>query len=241
MKRVRAIIFAVLATMVFGVSSVYSADPAEFGLFDYTSYINKRVVVGDTVRIFPYVDTNDHNGLNVINMKLKISDTTVVAPIDQTSFFTPGATYTQLGFQKYSNGIMEILVYINPNDKPTTRTGYIGEIKLTAVKTGSATISYESLEVTEEGNEQEFVETISTSLDIAVVSAESSSISDTAVSGQASGVTFASGVSSTATASPSRDTGSLSNVSTGPVGAVLGSIFGGTVLYFLIKKRGRVG
>lgn len=248
MKQVRAIIFAVLVTMLFGVANTYSADPAEFGLFNYTSYINKKVVVGDTVRIFPYVDANDHNGLNVINMKLKISDTAVVAPIDQTSFFTPGATYTQLGFQKYSNGVIEILVYINPNDKPTTRTGYIGEIKLTAVKTGNATISYESLEVTEEGNEQEFVETTSIPLDMVVVSSTLASavVSDVDTSISTSeqmpeATVDENSLLSTTTPSltSTSSTSSLSDVSTGPVGAVLGSIFGGTVLYFLIKKRGR--
>lgn len=91
--------------MVFGVTNTYSADPAEFGLFNYTSYINKKVVVGDIIRIFPYVDANDHNGLNVINMKLKISDTTVVAPIDQSSFFTRARLIRNLGFKNIQTGL----------------------------------------------------------------------------------------------------------------------------------------
>lgn len=145
---------------------------------------------------------------------------------------------------------MEILVYINPDDKPTARTGYIGEIKLTAVKTGSAMISYESLEVTEEGNEQEFVETTSTPLDMAVISSASASAVvsdvDTSISTSEqmpSAIVDEDDLLYTVTPSltSTSSTSSLSGVSTGPIGAVLGSVFGGTVLYFLIKKRGRTG
>lgn len=248
MKQLKIFVLALLGVFLAGAGDVYSADPVQFGLFNYTSYINKKVVVGDTIRIFPYVDANDHNGLNVINMKLKISDTTVVAPVDQSSFFTPGATYSQLGFQKYADGAMEILVYIDPNDKPTERSAYVGEIKLKALKTGSATISFESLEVTEEENEDTFVETTNSSLDITVVSASSSSVSAASSSASAStspaigsGQILGANATATSTVKSASTgvTGSLSGVSTGPIGAILGSLFGGTIVYFLVKKRGR--
>lgn len=244
MKQLKIFVFALLGVFLAGAGNVYSADPVQFGLFNYTSYVNKKVVVGDTIRMFPYVDANDHNGLNVINMKLKISDTTVVAPVDQSSFFTPGATYSQLGFQKYADGVMEVLVYIDPNDKPTERSAYVGEIKLKALKTGSATISFESLEVTEEENEDTFVETTNSPLDITVVSASSSSVSAASSSASASTsptTESASVATSTATvkSASTRVTGSLSGVSTGPIGAILGSLFGGTVVYIFVKKRGK--
>jgi hypothetical protein len=133
---------------------------------------------------------------------------------------------------------MEILVYIDPNDKPTTRTGYIGEIKLKALKTGSATVSFESSEVTEEVNEEAFVETTSTALDVTVVSAAASaaSVSDiTASTSQTSTAT----ATNTPTSLSSGTASSLTGVSTGPIGAIAGSLFGGAVMYFVIKKRGK--
>ncbi len=232
--------------LVFCVSpKAWAEEPASFGFFNFANYYNYVYWVGDEVDIYFYVEANGHNNLNVVNATVKISDPTVLEPILATDYFTPGNIYSQLGFQKYESPLMNVLVYVDPNNKPTERSGYIGSFKFKALKTGSATLSVEKLEVTEEGNEDSFVETTSTNIDIAIESAGSSDHytasagASAAASASATSTTAASNTGSkksTSSTVKGTQTSNISDVSTGPEAIIALCLAVGGAIYFLIRK-----
>jgi len=229
-KFVLAVLFAGMI-----VSAAHAATPAEFGFIQNgtSGSSSQSFAAGDEINVYFYVKANGHSGLNVINAAIKISDTSVVAPISPESYFSVGQIYSQLGFQKYdSAGLMNILVYIDPNNKPSDRSGYIGIIHLLAVKSGKATLTLGSLQVTEEGTEDQWVETKSIPTEITVVAQKTTSLVTSA------SVTPAATVS--AKSVKGQQSTNVSGVSTGPEAAIVVSLLGGFLIYFVLKKGRRV-
>lgn len=163
-----------------------------------------RYVVGDKITVSFSVDAGPYAGtLNVIDFDIAISDTSVVEPSDTSSPFTAGSIYSSIAKQSYSSGIINVVSYINPDNKPSSRSGLIGTVTFTALKEGRVTISYNRIEAAEENNETEFVDTSAGSLTIDIVAGEGS-------------VAQSSGGSSVSTSTAKTATATTTTASTGP-------------------------
>lgn len=154
----------VLGAFLAFMAPVKAADAAMFSATaDKTSY-----TVGDAIKVSLSVDSGPYaTTLNAIDMTIKISDASVVAP-EGTNPYTPGSIFSQVGLQSVSGSSINVVTYINPSDKPASRSGYLGSITLKALKAGSATVSYDKIEAAEEGKDNEFINTSASSLVITV-------------------------------------------------------------------------
>ena len=210
--------------MVFPVG-VLGADEASFSVTSSkTSYR-----VGDEITVSLSVDAGTYaTTLNVIDFDLSIDDTAVIEPSNPSSPFTAGSIYSGVGMQSYSDGLMNAVVYINPESQPANRSGLIGTVTFTALKVGRATLAYDRIEAAEENNETEFVNTLAGSLTIEVAAGDASSGStDVSASTGTTGSTSGTSGAGTARATPVSST----SARTGPEHIILAVIIAGMIAY----------
>ena len=217
MKNIYTLVLGLVVALTLS-APVMAADTAVFSAeSSKTDY-----VVGDDIKVTLNVDAGTYvSTLSTIEMSVKISDPTV---IDATSAspLTLGSIYSSVVSQSYASGVLKATVFIDPNNKPASRSGVIGTLSLKALKTGQATISYDGIQATEENNELEFISTSASSLTLNVGQ------------GVAAATTSAT-ATSTKTAVKATTT-----VSTGPEQFLLLALLGGAltfIFYSLLKSR----
>lgn len=225
--KVGLFLFAVSAFLAF-TAPVKAADAAMFSLAaDKTDYI-----IGDTIKVNLSVDSGPYaTTLNAIDMTIKISDTAVVGA-EGSNPYVPGSIFSQVGLQSASGSAINVVTYINPSDKPASRSGYLGSITLKALKAGSATISYDKIQAAEEGKENEFANTSASSLVLTVGEAAVSTQTVTAETTEVSAVTIEETPEATPTPSAKAATKAAA---TGPSELVLVLIIGGVSAYIIYK------
>jgi len=203
---------------------VLGADEATFS----ATSSKTQYSVGDEITVSFSVDAGAYaTTLNVIDIDIAIDDTSVIEPANTSSPFTAGSIYSGIGLQSYSNGLINVVTYVNPENKPASRSGLIGTVAFTALKEGRATISYARIEAAEENNETEFVNTSASSLTIEIGSGgTSASTSETSSAASVSGGTagYTSGYTATA---PTTST----SASTGPEHIVIAVVLAGLVAF----------
>jgi hypothetical protein len=217
----------VMGTFLAFTTPAKAADAAMFSATaDKTSYI-----VGDTIKVSLSVDSGPYAAtLNAIDMTIKTSDVTVVAP-DGSSPYTAGTIFSQVGLQSVSGDSVNVVTYINPSDKPASRSGYLGSLSFKALKAGSVTISYDKIQAAEEGKDNEFANTSASSLVLTV----GEPVAATATPSGGSTVTTL-GVSqlTTITKTPSAKT-TTQAATTGPSEILLVLIIGAGSAYIIYK------
>lgn len=224
--KLAGVLFFVLVSVFAFAPKSQAADEAAFSFTsDKTSYH-----VGDDVVLSLVVNAGTHNTtLNVIDFDLKISDFTVVDPKNQTSFFAPGAIFSQVGIQTYTNGVLNIVTYVDPANPPTSRSGVIGTVTLKALKVGRSTVTYDRINATDQNKEMDWIATTASSIDINVVEATAT----TAATPTSASATTA------RTATVKAATTSATTASTGPGTVFLVALTGGLLLYFVYKMSFR--
>lgn len=207
---------------------------ADEAVFSVTSS-KTQYSVGDDITVSFSVDAGPYaSTLNVIDMDIAIDDSSVIEPTNASSAFTAGSVYSSIALQSYSNGLAQVVVYVNPENKPSSRSGLIGTMTFKALKEGRATISYDRIEAAEENNITEFVNTSASSLTIEVGSGvSSSSTSSTSSTVSTSGTTGTSAGVGTSTlgAASSLSPTTTTSATTGPEHMALAVILFGLVSY----------
>lgn len=211
----------------------FSALGADEAVFSVTS-TKTQYAVGDEITVSFSVDAGPYaSSLNVIDMDIAIDDTSVIEPSNVSSPFTAGSVYPSIAMQSYSSGLMHAMVYINPENKPSSRSGLIGTMTFKGLKEGRATISYDRIEAAEENNITEFINTSASSLTIEISSGsgtsdDSSTSSDSSTYGTTStGSGTSTGTYTTKSTTPT----STTSASTGPEHIALAVILSGMVFY----------
>jgi len=212
MKKLYLFITSVLAILTLS-TPVLAADQATFSAESAKS----SYVVGDTINVDLKVDAGAFaSTLSVIDMTVKISDTTVAEPANSSAPFTLGSIYTSIVSQSYNAGTLKAAVFVDPNNKPANRSGVIGTLVLKGLKAGSVTISYDGIQATQENDELNFVTTSASSLTLNVTGG---------VAAQTTAVASSTGSSVRA----------ATTVSTGPEEALLVALIGGILFFFLYR------
>jgi len=208
------------------VAPTQAADAAMFSATsDKTNY-----VIGDTIKVSLSVDSGPYaTTLNAIDMTIKNSDASVATP-EGSNPYTPGSIFSQVGLQSASGDSINVVTYINPSDKPASRSGYLGLITLKALKAGSATISYDKIEAAEEGKDNEFVNTSASSLVITVGEASTQTVTTETISGS----TISVEATPEATNTPSAKT-TTQAATTGPSELILVLIVGVGSAYIIYR------
>jgi len=238
----------VLAVMSLAVSS-RAANEAMFSASSEKTNYN----VGDDITVTLNVDAGPYaSSLSVIDFDLKVSDMTVVEPKDKTSPFVPGQIFSNVGMQSVQGDKINIVCYINPNNKPAKRSGVVGTISFKALKEGSATLSYERIEAAEENKEMEYVSTSASNL-VLTIGAGSSGTATPTPSGETTvssaggtsgagttGTTGTTGISAQATKTKSLPavqgaTSGATSATTGPEAIIAIALLGGGGLYAAYK------
>jgi len=183
-----------------------------------------QFAVGNEANISIAVDAGEYSQtLTALWLGIRISDPTVLEPQDSEPV-TNGENY-RVGTQSYSNGLVNALIYIDPDNKPANRSGLVGTLALRALKTGKATISFDSLQATESGNEFDFVEATGTSLNLKVVAAGTALIS--ALTSTAVSLTTSTPTPTVSAASTTTATSAAASAETGPALIVALTVAGG--------------
>lgn len=218
-------LFTLIAMLVLPIGAL-SADEATFS----ASSPKTQYLVGDEITVSFSVDAGAYaTTLNAIEFDIAIDDTSVIEPANTSSPFTAGSIYSGVGFQSYSDGVINVLSHINPESQPANRSGLIGTVTFTALKEGRATISYDRIEAAEENDDTSFIDTSASSLTIEIGSgATSVSTSDS------SAATSASSGTSRYTASTSTPTASTA-ASTGPEHVALAVVLVGFVAFLVFS------
>jgi hypothetical protein len=203
-----------------------AADEASFSATtDRTSY-----AVGDDVTVSFSVDAGTYaSTLSVIDANIKISDTSVIEPKDKTTPFVAGTIFSSIPIQSYQNGVINIVAMINPDNKPSSRSGVIGTVAFKALKAGQATISYDRIEAAQEGSETDLINTSASSLVVTVGGGTSAVASSTATTG--AGAVSVGTVSKTATATGA--TKAAAAATTGPADTLPAIILGGMIIFLI--------
>lgn len=206
-------------------SLAFAADSATFSVAaDKTSY-----GVGETIPVILSVDAGNYvSTLSTISITLKISDTSVVEPDNKTAPFTAGLVYSNVFNQSTSGDLVSAVFYINPDSKPTSRSGEIATVNLKALKAGTATISYDLIKATEENTENDYITTSATSLVLTV--AGSASVSTSSDSGE----------TAYETVTPTAEIEAAENATTGPELVFVFALLGGLAILILYKLKGRL-
>lgn len=205
----------------------FGADEATFS----ATSSKTQYSVGDEITVSFSVDAGAYaTTLNVIEFDIAIDDTSVIEPANISSPFTAGSVYSSVGLQSYSDGLINVLSYVNPESKPASRSGLIGTVTFTALKEGRATISYDRIEAAEENDVTSFIDTSASSLTIEIGSgATSVSTSDS------SAATSTSSGTSGYTTSTSTPTTTSTAASTGPEHVALAVVLVGFVAFLLFS------
>jgi len=213
----------------------FSALGADEAVFSVTS-TKTQYAVGDEITVSFSVDAGPYaSSLNVIDMDIAIDDTSVIEPSNVSSPFTAGSVYPSIAMQSYSSGLMHAMVYINPENKPSSRSGLIGTMTFKGLKEGRATISYDRIEAAEENNITEFINTSSSSLTIEI-SSGSGTISSDSPSTSSDSSTYGTASTSSGTGTGTYTTESTTptsstSASTGPEHIALAVILSSMVFY----------
>ncbi|MDH4358862.1 MAG: hypothetical protein OEV37_02910 [Candidatus Berkelbacteria bacterium] len=162
----RLLAFGALVTyyLVLFALLVYPVQAADTALFSATSertsyQVGEEIQVDFSVDAGPYAST-----LSTIDMDVKVSDMSVIKPKDSQNPFVAGTIYPSTFNQSVENDLLTGVFHVNPENKPANRSGLIATVSFTALKAGSATISYDRIEAAEEKNETEFISTSASSL-----------------------------------------------------------------------------
>ena len=210
MKRGLILSILILVLPMFFALPAKAAGEAAFSVSSQRS----AYAAGESVQVSFSVDAGDYDTtLSVIDMTIKVSDSSVLSPSDLMTPFVSGQIYTQVNLQEVVNDTIHVVVNIDPNNKPATRSGVIGTIDFTALKEGTVTVSYDDIKATEEGKETEYISTTASSLDLIISAA---------------------GAQVTATATP-RVTTSTTAVSTGPEQVILIALLGGFAIFLIYR------
>ena len=209
----------------FFARSAFAADSAMFSASsENTSYkVGDEFAVTFSVDAGPYAST-----LSTMELWIKVSDISVIEPVDKTNPFTAGSIYPSAFGQSIADNTIHAVLHINPESKPASRSGEIAKVNFKALKEGSATISYDKIEAAAEDNETEFISTSAGSLVIDVSSATTAATTD-------SGSTTFQTVSPSATVAVQ----AVTSTSSGPEMVVLLAILGGVVVFFAYKMYQR--
>jgi len=201
-----------------------AADEATFSATsDKTSY-----AVGDEITVSFSVDAGTYaSTLSVIDADIKISDTSVIEPKDKNTPFVAGNIFSSIPIQSYQNGIINIVAMINPDNKPSSRSGVIGTVVFKALKPGQATISYDRIEAAQEGNENDFINTSASSL-VVTVGGGTSTVSNSSTT--VGSTTYTKAVS---TATTTGATKAAAAATTGPEDTLLAITLGGMIIFLI--------
>jgi len=208
------------------------ADTALFSATsEKTSYqVGEEIEVSFSVDAGPFAST-----LSSIDMDIKVSDMSVIEPADKQNPFVAGTIYSSAFGQSVNNDLITGVFHINPENKPANRSGLIATVNFTALKAGSATISYDRIEATEEKNETEFISTSASSLVINVGGSGTSA-------GTSSDTSAASYVRVTPIVSGYGDVSGAGETATGPEQIFALAVLGGVLTYgifrLLSKRKG---
>jgi hypothetical protein len=220
MKKIIALSL-ILGSFLFAIPAQAANDVVFSATCDKTSYS-----VGEDVKVTLNVNAGAYaSTLNVIDFKLKVSDPTVIQPVG-TSPLTAGSIFSSIAMQSYSNGILSAVVFVNPDNKPTNRSGVIGTLTLKAQKNGQSVISYDSIKAAEENQELDYVSTTASSLTVTVGGGVIAQTTQTTSASSGTGTTTA--ATRTVTPQPGRAT-------TGPKETLIFSLIAGTVLLVSLK------
>lgn len=193
-----------------------AANEASFSFStDQTTFSDGAdIIVKINVDAGPYSST-----LNTIDFTVTISDTTVLAPSNTTTPYSAGLIFTKYGVNEYANGQVHVVAYIDPDNKPTTRSGVVGTIAFKALQSGSATLSFSDISAAEEDSELGFISTVSSTLTLDVNTGQATS----------------------ATSSPTVKGETVGSTKTGPEDVVLIAFLGAIALFSFYKysRRGR--
>lgn len=226
----KKLLYAILAvTFVFFPFCSKAANEAVFTITSpKTNYS-----VGDDIQISLNVDAGPYvSTLSVIDFDLKISDTSVVELKDSNQPFVPGNIFSTAGIQGVSGSVVNAVTYINPTNKPSSRSGTIGTINFKALKEGSVTFSYDRIEAAEESKEDDYVTTSASSLTVTIGSTTGTTSSSSLVAAGSSGASSRY-VTPTPTVKAAKT--SASNTSTGPEAVFVVAALGGIALFTLYK------
>lgn len=164
----------VVFLLLFGAFSYSPVKAANEAMFSFSSD-KTEYKVGEEGTITCSVDAGPYSStLNVVDMDINISDTSVIEVKNSSSPFVSGSIFSVIGMQSLSGSTVNVVTYINPSSKPASRSGVIGTMQIKALKSGQATLKYDRIEAAEEGKENEWASTAASSL-IINVSADSSS------------------------------------------------------------------
>lgn len=224
MKKILLVVVLV-ATLGFTGAAKAEGDTVVFSATsDKSNYqVGDDVVISLNVDAGPYAST-----LSVIDFKVAISDTSVVEPGSNTPL-TLGSIFTNTVTQSYADGVISGVVFIDPNNKPSQRSGVVGTLTLKALKAGESVISYDSIQATEENNELGYVTTTASSLTVTVEGVEAATTQTTSESSS----TSASTATKTATPKPGSAT-------TGPAEVIFVAILSGIVILFGLKLTKKI-
>lgn len=215
MKKLYLFITSILAILTFAAPAL-AADQATFS----AESAKTTYVVGDTISVDLKVDAGAFaSTLSVVDMTVKISDPTVVEPANASAPFTLGSIFTSIVSQSYAAGTLKAAVFVDPNNKPTDRSGVIGTLVLKGLKAGSVTISYDGVQATQEKDELNFVTTSASSLTLNITS----------------GVVAQTVSTAAASTSTKAAVKAATTVSTGPEEALLVALVGGMVFFLFYK------
>jgi len=127
--------------------------------------------------------------LNTIDFTVTISDTTVLEPANLTVPYSAGLIFTKYGVNDYSNGSVHVVAYVDPDNKPASRSGVVGTIAFKALKSGSATLSFGDISAAEEGSELGFISTVASTLTMDIDAGETVAVPSPTVKGSTVGST----------------------------------------------------
>lgn len=219
-KQIFYIVSLLLSFSVF-IGTASAANDATFSASsEKTTY-----TVGDDIKVNLSVDAGTFDTtLSVIDMKVKISDPAVAEVTNTAEPLTLGSIYTSKVTMSYASGVMSAAVFVDPNNKPAKRSGVIGTINMKALKEGQTTISYDTIQATQENDELNFITTAASSLTINVVPAQVVPATTTNNQPSTPQVTTTRAAVAAAT-----------TVSTGPEEMLLFALLGGSLIFIVFK------
>lgn len=201
---------------------------AEGGQFTISSP-KTTYTVGEEITTTYSVDAGEYaSTLSTIDFEVKVSDPSIIQPSSADNPFTAGTIFSQTAIQSVQDDIINVVAHINPESKPSSRSGEIGTIKFRALKAGTVTLSYNSIQAAEENLEDQYITTTAGSLTLTIGSGSSSSAAITS-----SGSSTTTRVVATATPRP---VAVATTARTGPESAVAFAL-GGGILIFLSLRR----
>lgn len=222
----KKILLSLTLTITLALFSLMSAR-AEGGQFTISSP-RTTYNVGDEITTTYSVDAGEYaSTLSTIDFEVKVSDPSIIQPSSADNPFIAGTIFSQTAIQSVQDDIINVVAHINPESKPSSRSGEIGTIKFRALKAGTVTLSYNSIQAAEENLEDQYITTTAGSLTLTIGSGSSTTAASTSTGSTTARVV--------ATATP-RPVAVATTARTGPESAVAFAL-GGGILIFLSLRR----